>query len=130
MISSHQNQQESKLELDISYVLASGVVTSLILIGIGIFLFYLEFGNLAISERKVMFLQEKNFFYFLYDILWGGNFGGYALWTMTLGIVVLILTPYAWVTMSVLYFLKEKDFKFFLVTLLVFLILTLSLATH
>ena len=49
---------------------------------------------------------------------------------MTLGIVVLILTPYAWVIMSVLYFLKKRDFKFFLVTLLVLLIITLSLATH
>ena len=130
MTSSDRNQSESKLELGISYVLAGGVVTSLILMGVGILLFYLEFGNLAISERKGMFLQEKNFFYFLYDLLSGGNFQGKALWTMTLGIVVLILTPYAWVIMSVLYFLKEKDFKFFLVTLLVSLILTLSLATH
>jgi len=130
LISSHQNQKGSKLEVGISYVLASGVVASLVLMGAGILLFYWEFGNLAISEKKGMFLQEKNFFYFLYDLLWGGNFHGKALWTMTLGIVVLILTPYAWVVMSVLYFLKEKDFKFFLVTLLVSLILTLSLATH
>ncbi len=130
MISSHQNQKESKLELGISYVLASGVLASLILMISGILLFYLEFGNLAISERKGMFLQEKNFFYFLYDLFGGGNFQGRALWTMTMGIVALILTPYAWVIMSVLYFLKEKDFKFFLVALLVFLIITLSLATH
>ncbi len=116
--------------MGISYVLASGVAASLILMIAGILLFYLEFGNLAISEKKSMFLQEKNFFYFIYDLLWGGNFQGKALWTMTLGITVLILTPYAWVIMSVLYFLKKKDFKFFLVTFLVFLIITLSLATH
>jgi uncharacterized membrane protein len=98
--------------------------------GAGILLFYFQFGNLAISEKKVMFLQEKNFFYFLYDLLGGGNSQGKSLWIMTLGIAVLILTPYARVIMSVLYFLREKDFRFFLVTLLVLLILTLSLATH
>lgn len=130
MISSNGKGSDSKLELAISYLPTAGVVTSLILMGVGILLFYCEFGNLAISEKKVMFLQEKNFFYFLYDLLWVGNSQGKALWIMILGIAVLILTPYARVIMSVLYFLREKDFKFFWVTLLVFLILTLSLAIH
>jgi uncharacterized membrane protein len=130
LISSDRSLGKPKFELAISYLLTAGVVTSLILMGAGILLFYFQFGNLAISEKKVMFLQEKNFFYFLYDLLWGGNSQGKSLWIMTLGIAVLILTPYARVIMSVLYFLREKDFRFFLVTLLVLLILTLSLATH
>ena len=127
---SDRNSGESKFELAISYLLGAGVVTSLILIGVGILLFYAEFGSLTISEKKVMFLQEKNFFYFLYDLLHGGSSPGKALWTMTLGIAVLILTPYARVLLSVLYFFWKKDFKFSLITLFVLVILTLSLATH
>ena len=130
MISSDRNLSESKLELAISYLLTAGVVTSLILMAVGILLFYFQFGNLAISEKKVMFLQEKNFFHFLYDLLRGGNSPGRAIWTMTLGIAVLILTPYARVLLSVLYFFWEKDFKFSLITFFVLVILTLSLATH
>jgi len=130
LIPSDRNLSQSKLELAISYLLTAGVVTSLILMAAGILLFYIQFGNLAISEKRVMFLQEKNFFYFLYDLLGGGNSQGKALWIMTLGIAVLILTPYARVIMSVVYFFLEKDFKFSLITLWVLLILTLSLATH
>jgi uncharacterized membrane protein len=49
---------------------------------------------------------------------------------MTLGIAVLILTPYSRVLLSVLYFFWERDFKFCLITLFVLVILTLSLAAH
>jgi uncharacterized membrane protein len=120
----------SNFELAISYLLGAGVVSSLVLVGAGIFLYYLDFGSLAISEKKALFLREKDFFYFLYDLLRGGNSPGRALWTLTLGIAVLILTPYLRVLLSVFYFLREKDFKFFLITLFVFLILTLSLAAR
>ncbi len=130
MSSSDRNSSGTKFELAISYLLAAGVVTSLILIAAGILLFYFQFGNLAISEKKVMFLQEKNFFYFLADLFRGENSQVMALWIMTLGIVVLILTPYARVLLSVLYFLWERDFKFSCITLLVLVILTLSLANH
>ncbi|MBP1724443.1 MAG: hypothetical protein H6Q44_2148 [Deltaproteobacteria bacterium] len=119
-----------KFELAISYLLAAGVVSSLILVAAGILLFYFQFGNLAISEKKVMFLQEKNFFYFLYDLFRDGPSHGFSLWVMTLGIAVLILTPYARVLLSVLHFIREKDFKFSVITLFVLVILTLSLAAH
>jgi len=106
--SSDRNSRASSFELAISFLLAARVVTSLILIGVGIFLFYAEFGSLGVSEKKVMFLQEKNFFYFLYDLLHGGGSPGNALWSMTLGIAVLILTPYARVFLSVLHFFWKK----------------------
>jgi uncharacterized membrane protein len=125
-----RNSGGTKFELAISYLLAAGVVTSLILIAAGILLFYFQFGNLAVSEKKSMFLQEKNFFYFLYDLFRDGHSQGMALWIMTLGIAVLILTPYARVLLSVLYFLWQRDFKFSFITLLVLVILTLSLAAH
>ncbi len=77
-----------------------------------------------------MFLQERNFFYLLYDLFRDGPLQGMALWVMTLGIAVRILTPYARVFLSVFYFLRERDFKFSFITLWVLVILTLSLAGH
>lgn len=130
MSSSDRNSGGTKFERSISYLLTAGVVTSLILIAAGILFFYFQFGNLAVSEKKFMFLKEKNFFYFLYDLFRDGNSQGMALWTMTLGIAVLILTPYARVLLSVLYFLRERGFQFSFITLLVLVILTLSLAGH
>ena len=64
------------------------------------------------------------------DRLRGVNSREQALWTLTLGIAVLILTPYLRVLLSVFYFLWEKDFKFSFITFFVFLILTLSLAAR
>ena len=125
-----QNRGGARLELALSRLLAAGVWTSLVLIAAGILLFYLQSGNLAVSERKAMFLREKNFFFFLYDLVRGEHFQGGALWTMALGMAVLILTPYARVLLSVLYFFREKDFKFSFITLFVLVILTLSLAVH
>jgi len=130
MNSSGRNSGESKFELAISRLLAVGVVTSLFLIAAGILLFYFEFGDLAVSEKKVMFLRDKNFFYFLYDLLRGGSSQARALGTMSLGIAVLILTPYARVLLSVFYFFWDRDFKFSFITLWVLVILTLSLAAH
>jgi uncharacterized membrane protein len=45
-------------------------------------------------------------------------------------IAVLILTPYARVVMSVLYFIGRRDIKYTLITLFVLILLTLSLLLH
>jgi uncharacterized membrane protein len=47
---------------------------------------------------------------------------------MSVGVVILILTPYVRVLMSVLYFAWEKNTKYILITLFVLLLLTISLA--
>jgi uncharacterized membrane protein len=46
------------------------------------------------------------------------------------GVVILILTPYVRVLMSVLYFAWEKNTKYILITLFVLLLLTISLAVQ
>ncbi len=130
MISSGPKTGFSKFELAISYLLVIGVITSLILVGVGILLFHSHFGYLAISEKKEMFLREKNFFYFFLDLLRGEPGRDKAVWVMTLGIAVLILTPYARVILSVLYFMGRRDLRYTLITLFVFTLLTLSLGLH
>lgn len=130
MISSREQAGESKFELAISYLLVIGVITSLLLVGIGIILFFYDFGHLAISEKKAMFIRDQNFFYFLSDLLRGGATQEGGLRLMTLGIALLILTPYARVILSVLYFIGRKDLKYTLITLFVFMLLTVSLLLH
>ena len=130
MISPKTESDPSKFELAISYLLIIGVMTSLILVGIGMILFYIHFGRLEISDREAMFLREQNFFYFFLNLLRGGQGQDKAIWLMTLGIAILILTPYARVVMSVLHFIRKRDLKYTLINLFVFILITVSLILH
>jgi uncharacterized membrane protein len=49
---------------------------------------------------------------------------------MTLGITTLILSPYARVVVSVLYFAWQRNIKYTLITIFVLTVLTISLALH
>ena len=130
MISSRENMGASRFELAISYLLAIGVVTSLFLMGLGMILFFLDFGHWAVSEKKALFLREKDFFHFLWDLLHGQSLHERGTWLMTLGIAFLILTPYLRVILSIFYFVAKKDRKYTLMTLFVFLLITASLLFH
>ena len=130
MISPKTESDPSKFELAISYLLIIGVMTSLILVGIGMILFYIHFGRLEISDREAMFIREQNFFYFFLNLLRGGQGQDKAIWLMTLGIAILILTPYARVVMSVLHFIRKRDLKYTLINLFVFILITVSLILH
>lgn len=130
MISSRENMGASRFELAISYLLAIGVVTSLFLMGLGMILFFLDFGHWAVSEKKALFLREKDFFHFLWDLLHGQSLHERGTWLMTLGIAFLILTPYLRVILSIFYFVTKKDRKYTLMTLFVFLLITASLLFH
>ena len=49
---------------------------------------------------------------------------------MIAGIVVLILTPFIRIIVSVVYFGREKNWKYVFITLFVLLVITLSLTLH
>jgi len=49
---------------------------------------------------------------------------------MTAGLVILILTPFLRVILSVFYFALKKDFKYVIITVFVLLALTISLLLH
>ena len=121
---------ESKLETTISYLLIVGVVISLFLEVIGLILFYRSYSNLNILENSVAFIRGENFFSFVYTLFQRENVQNSALLSMTLGLVVLILTPYVRVITSVVYFAWKKNSKYVLVTLFVLITLTISLALH
>jgi uncharacterized membrane protein len=121
---------ESKLETTISILLIVGVVISLFLEVIGLILFYRSYANLNILENNVAFIRGENFFSFVYTLFQRENVQNSALLSMTLGLVVLILTPYVRVITSVVYFAWKKNSKYVLVTLFVLITLTISLALH
>jgi uncharacterized membrane protein len=120
---------ETKLEVVISYVLIIGVVTSLIFEIAGIIFFYRAYGSLAISHNSQMFLRGENFFIFLAR-LFSGSSMSWPIRVITLGIAVLILTPYVRALLSVIYFAARENVKYLVITLFVLTILTISLLVH
>jgi len=118
---------ETKLESIISYLLITGVIISLALEVTGITLFYTTFHTMQISHDPSVYVNGNNFFIFLANQVSGMNTGSLPLRLMTLGIIVLILTPYIRAIASVIYFAWVKNIKYVFITLFVLALLTASL---
>ncbi|MCW4024506.1 MAG: DUF1634 domain-containing protein [Candidatus Bathyarchaeota archaeon] len=121
---------ESKLENAISYLLIIGVSASVIFEIIGITLYFQSYGNLQISQANNVYISGENFFAFIYQTVTSLFANETALTFMTLGIIILILTPYMRAIASVAFFVWEKNKAYILVTLFVLAVLTISLALH
>jgi len=118
---------ETRLESIISYLLIAGVVISMMLEIAGLVLFAIEFHNLQVSQAAAAFINGNNFFIFLATQVTNFNSGELSLRLMTIGILVLILTPYIRAITSVIYFAWEKNTKYVFITLFVLVVLTASL---
>ena len=121
---------ESKLEAIISILLAVGVIVSVVLEVIGIALYFGAYGNVEVSESPNVFITGENFFAFIVKEIQGIFISENALLFMTLGIIVLILTPYIRAITSCIYFGWEKNGRYVLITLFVIVVLTISLLLH
>jgi len=121
---------DPKLETAISYLLTIGVVTCLCLEILGMADFYHFYGILNIAENRAFFIRGQNFFNFLYELFRENHQKDNGIFFMTLGITILILTPYVRVVLSFFYFARNKDGKYALLTLIVGVILSISLALH
>jgi uncharacterized membrane protein len=121
---------ESKLETVISYLLIIGVVASMLLEVVGLTLFYGHYASLDIMQNTSAFVHGENFFSFVATLFQGEYTQNTAFLFMTIGVVVLILTPYVRVVTSVIYFAWKKNRKYVLMTLFVLIVLTISLALH
>jgi len=121
---------ESKFERIIGYILISGVAISLLLEVIGIVLYYHSYGQFKILEDQALFIHGRNFFNFLLELVRSEHIRQKAILLMTLGIAILMLTPYVRVILSVIHFAREKNVKYVLITLFVLVLLTISLAVQ
>lgn len=123
-------EEQSNLENAISYLLISGVLLSLILLFIGMVLLWRKQGGLAVSQDPSVFVQGHDFFSFIYHEVTGGGVKGLPLQLITLGVLVLLLTPYVRVILSVVFFARDRNLKYVLITIFVLIILTISLTLH
>jgi uncharacterized membrane protein len=123
-------EDKSKLENSISYLLISGVLLSLTLLIIGMVLLWQKQGNVAISQDPAVYVHGHDFFSFIYQEVTNGGLNGLPLQLITLGVVVLLLTPYVRVILSTVYFARERNLKYVFITIIVLIILTISLTLH
>lgn len=120
----------SKLETIISLILIAGVVVSLLVTLTGLFLYH-SYGGFRINlDDPQYFIHGRNFFSFIWDTVRGADGQSASLFMITLGIVILILTPYIRVIASFLFFAATNDRKYVFITLFVLVALTISLQLH
>ncbi len=123
-------EDKSKLENSISYLLISGVLLSLTLLIAGMVLLWHKQGGVAVSHDSSVYVHGHDFFSFIYQEVTGGGLKGLPLQLITLGVIVLLLTPYVRVILSVVYFARERNLKYVFITIIVLIILTISLTLH
>ncbi len=122
--------REAKLEVIISYLLIIGVVAAVVLEAIGMALYFGAFGNLQYSQAPNVYVHGEDFFSFAAAQFQQLFVSANAVLFMTLGIIILVLTPYIRAIASCIYFGWEKNWRYVLITLFVLVVLTISLILH
>ena len=119
------------LEDVIGYILVIGVATSLLIESAGLALYVADRGAIEIDLSDLeACARPRDFFAYMIDVtssvLGNPNYAS----VMALGLVLLMLTPYIRVVASVVYFAFYRNYKYVVITLIVFAILTASLIVH
>lgn len=105
-------------ELAISHVLRGGVIVSAAIILLGVVVFYLQ---MAITGHAALTYPHS-----VPDVALGIG-RGEPLAIVTLGLLILLLTPILRVAISIIIFALERDWLYTTITLVVLLILLVSL---
>lgn len=116
-----------RLEKAISWILIVGVLASLAFESFGLILNFLQSGDLSISFTPAWHANSRDFFSFVYSTATSTLAVPTAINLVSLGVILLMLTPYVRVAVSVAYFGFIKDARYFGITLLVLAIITASL---
>ena len=110
MKKNQSTNNELKFEKIISYLLLGGIIISILLEVIGVALLYHSSGNLNISHEPGVYIKGHDFFSFIYQQFQNIRTIKPAILFMTMGIVVLILTPYMRVIASFLFFSWQRNY--------------------
>ena len=118
------------LESIIGYALLICVIVALSLEVLGLILYVFTSNNMNIKLEQSLGIQEKNFFtYAARTICFTIRRPDYTN-LMSLGLAVLMFTPYLRAVLSVAYFVLAKNYKYTLITSFVLAVITVSLIVH
>jgi uncharacterized membrane protein len=117
-------------EAEIGYVLIAGLTVSVAVILIGILGYAVQSGGSSIEYTAGWQMTGPDFFAYLWNLLVSLSLSQSPVATMSLGVVLLMLTSYVRVLATAVVFAFSKSAKYTLISLLVFLLLTLTLVTH
>ncbi len=116
----------NNLEDLISRILTFGILSSIIFLLIGVSIYSIQTREITLEEKWA--LKGENLFIVLNSIMSKFTSQSDLSYTfMAIGILLLILTQYIRVIISVIYFSIMKDLKYVVITLIVLIILTLSM---
>jgi uncharacterized membrane protein len=123
------NEGPTSLQLGISWILRIGVILSVFFNVAGLMLDYAQTGSASLNlvSGSSWNVRGGNFFDFASSTA-KSLFGGLTPVTLaSLGIVILMFTPYIRVIAAVLYYGVERDWKYVAITSFVFAVITLGL---
>ncbi len=123
------SEGSTSLQLGISWILRIGVILSVLFNAAGLLLDYAQTGSasLNLAPGSPWNAKEGNFFEFAYSTT-RSLFGGLTPVALaSLGIVILMLTPYIRVMAAALYYGVERDWKYVAITSFVFAVITFGL---
>lgn len=121
------SSRSSVLQVGIGWVLRAGVIVSLVLESAGILLNYLQTGDSTLELSSRWLASGGPFFGFASSTISSVIAGVTPVGLTALGVIVLLLTPYARIIAAVVYYAIERDWKYVSITLIVFSLVTFGL---
>jgi len=118
------------LESIIGYTLLICVIVALSLEILGLILYISTSKNISITLDQRLCIQEKDFFSYAVRTINSTMRRPNFLNLMSLGLVVLMFTPYLRAVLSVAYFILARNYKYTLITSFVLVVITASLMVH
>ncbi len=118
------------LQVGVGWILRIGVMVSLALESAGMAVNYLQTGDSTLSAvpGSPWQVRSGDFFGFASSTFASVSSRVTAIDLTALGIVVLLLTPYARIAAAVVYYAVERDWKYVAITLAVLSVVTCGLA--
>ena len=118
----------SSLSLGISWILRIGVTVSLVLELAGVILYTIQTGSQSLDLSAAWQFKGGNFFDFASTTVTSIGSNLSPLNVMSLGVMILMLTPYVRVVAGVIYYGVQKDWRYVGITLFVLAVITTGLA--
>jgi uncharacterized membrane protein len=119
-----QNIEDKRFAMSLGKLLRFGVLASLFIVLIGASLYLYQHGSEMPAYRK--FLGEpKRLSGF--DLVWQSAWQGRGRSIIQLGLFILIATPVARIVFSVIGYIREKDYLYVIITLIVLGVILFSL---